>query len=48
MLIRETTNEDNLSLLARIRLGRLACARGAQPWVRVGARESASNGGTVG
>jgi nitroimidazol reductase NimA-like FMN-containing flavoprotein (pyridoxamine 5'-phosphate oxidase superfamily) len=33
MLIRETTNEDNLSLLARIRLGRLACARDAQPYV---------------
>lgn len=33
MLIRETTNEDNLSLLARMHLGRLACARGAQPYI---------------
>jgi uncharacterized protein len=33
MLIRETTNDDNLGLLARIRLGRLACAREAQPYI---------------
>jgi nitroimidazol reductase NimA-like FMN-containing flavoprotein (pyridoxamine 5'-phosphate oxidase superfamily) len=33
MLIRETTNEDNLNLLARMHLGRLACAQGSQPYV---------------
>jgi nitroimidazol reductase NimA-like FMN-containing flavoprotein (pyridoxamine 5'-phosphate oxidase superfamily) len=33
MLIRETTNEDNLSLVARMHLGRLACALGDQPYI---------------
>jgi uncharacterized protein len=33
MLIQELTREDNLNLLAHMRLGRLACSRGAQPYV---------------
>jgi nitroimidazol reductase NimA-like FMN-containing flavoprotein (pyridoxamine 5'-phosphate oxidase superfamily) len=33
MLIQEVTPEDSLSLLSHLRLGRLACAEGAQPYV---------------
>lgn len=33
MLIQELTREASLHLLARMRLGRLACARGNQPYV---------------
>ena len=33
VLIRELTREASLDLLARTRLGRLACAQGAQPYV---------------
>lgn len=33
MLIQEITNEENLNLLAHMRLGRLACAQGGQPYV---------------
>ena len=33
MLIEETTTQASLELLARVRLGRLACAQGLQPYV---------------
>ena len=33
MLIQELTSQESLDLLARTRLGRLACAQGAQPYV---------------
>ena len=33
MLIQELTRQESLDLLARTRLGRLACAQGAQPYV---------------
>lgn len=33
MLIQELTKEDSLNLVAHMRLGRLACSRGAQPYV---------------
>jgi uncharacterized protein len=33
VLIQELTKEDNLKLLAHMRLGRLACSQGAQPYV---------------
>ena len=33
MLIQELTRETSLDLLARMRLGRLACAQGTQPYV---------------
>ena len=33
MLIQELTRETSLDLLARMRLGRLACTQGAQPYV---------------
>ena len=33
MLIQELTRQDSLDLLARTRLGRLACAQGAQPYI---------------
>ena len=33
MLIEETTTQASLDLLARMRLGRLACAQGLQPYV---------------
>jgi nitroimidazol reductase NimA-like FMN-containing flavoprotein (pyridoxamine 5'-phosphate oxidase superfamily) len=33
MMIQELTREASLDLLARTRLGRLACAHGAQPYV---------------
>jgi uncharacterized protein len=33
MLIQEITHADSLNLLAHLRLGRIACAEGAQPYV---------------
>lgn len=33
MLIQEISNEDSIGLLARMHLGRLACAQGNQPYV---------------
>ena len=33
MLIQELTRQASLDLLARTRLGRLACTQGAQPYV---------------
>jgi uncharacterized protein len=33
VLIQELTRETSLDLLARMRLGRLACAQGTQPYV---------------
>ena len=33
MLIRELSRQESLDLLARSRLGRLACARGAMPYI---------------
>lgn len=33
MLIQEVSHEDALNLLAHLRLGRIACAQGDQPYV---------------
>lgn len=33
MLIREISEQESLTLLTELRLGRLACAKGAQPYV---------------